>query len=64
MKKIKNRILIITILAVVETIAAVVGLTYVVIGIFNHSITIILGLVMLRAGSYLKAEMLQNEGKK
>ncbi len=41
MKKIKNRILIITILAVVETIAAVVGLTYVVIGIFNHSITII-----------------------
>ena len=47
MKKIKNRILIITILAVVETIAAVVGLTYVVIGIFNHSITIILGLVML-----------------
>lgn len=47
MKKIKNRILIITILAVIETIAAVVGLAYVVIGIFNHSISIILGLVML-----------------
>lgn len=49
MKKIKNRILIITILAVVETIAAVIGTIYVVVGIFNESISIILGLVMLLA---------------